>query len=122
MIQPDNAVILKKYPLFTDLTDEEYHELNVSNNYKEVKKGEFIYFEAYEHQNIYFLKTGVIRLGWLDSQGNRIIKDILKPGDFFGQVSLEKENLQGEFAQAAKEDVSLCSFSLETSLQPAFTQ
>ena len=114
MIQPDNAVILKKYPLFTDLTDEEYHELNVSNNYKEVKKGEFIYFEAYEHQNIYFLKTGVIRLGWLDSRGNRIIKDILKPGDFFGQVSLEKENLQGEFAQAAKADVSLCSFSLES--------
>jgi CRP/FNR family cyclic AMP-dependent transcriptional regulator len=110
----DNAVILKKYPLFSDLSDEEYHELNVSNNYKEVKKGEYIYFEAYEHQNIYFLKTGVIRLGWLDTQGNRIIKDILKPGDFFGQVSLEKENLQGEFAQAAKSDVSLCSFTLES--------
>ena len=113
MIHPDNAVILKKYPLFSDLTDEEYHELNVSDNYKEAKKGEYIYFEAYQHQNIYFLKTGIIRLGYLDEHGNKIIKDILKPGDFFGQVSLEKENLQGEFAQAAKADVSLCSFTLD---------
>jgi len=109
----DNAVILKKFPLFSDLSDEEYHELNVSNNYKEARKGEYIYFEAYQHQNIYFLKTGSIRLGYLDEDGNKIIKDILKPGDFFGQVSLEKENLRGEFAQAGKTDVSLCSFTLD---------
>jgi CRP/FNR family transcriptional regulator len=38
----------------------------------------------------------------------------LKPGDFFGQISLEKENLHGEFAQAAKSDVSLCSFTLDS--------
>jgi CRP/FNR family cyclic AMP-dependent transcriptional regulator len=114
MSQPDHAVILKKYPLFSDLTDEEYHELHVSDNYKEAKKGEYIYFEAYEHKNIYFLKTGIIRVGYLDEQGNKIIKDILKPGDFFGQISLEKENLHGEFAQAGKSDISLCSFTLES--------
>jgi len=113
MAQSDKAVILRKYPLFTDLTDEEYHELNVSNNYKEARKDEYIYFEAYQHQNIYFLKTGFIRLGYLDKDGNKIIKDILKPGDFFGQISLVKENLQGEFAQAGKIDVSLCSFTLD---------
>ncbi len=114
MSKPDHAVILKKYPLFSDLTDEEYHELHVSDNYKEAKKGEYIYFEAYEHKNIYFLKTGIIRVGYLDEQGNKIIKDILKPGDFFGQISLEKENLHGEFAQAGKSDISLCSFTLES--------
>ena len=113
MIHSDNAIILKRYPLFSDLTDEEYHELNVSDNYKEAGKDEYIYFEAYEHKNIYFLKTGLIRVGWLDERGNKIIKDILKPGDFFGQISLEKENLQGEFAQAGRTDVSLCSFTLD---------
>jgi CRP/FNR family transcriptional regulator, cyclic AMP receptor protein len=113
MAPSDHSIILRKYPLFSDLTDEEYHELNVSDNYKEVKKGEYIYFEAYEHKNIYFLKTGIIRVGYLDEQGNKIIKDILKPGDFFGQISLEKENLGGEFAQAGKSDISLCSFTLE---------
>jgi CRP/FNR family transcriptional regulator, cyclic AMP receptor protein len=114
MNSSDHAVILRKYPLFSDLTDEEYHELNVSDNYKEARRGEYIYFEAYQHQNIYFLKTGSIRLGYLDEAGNKVIKDILKPGDFFGQVSLEKENLHGEFAQAGKTDVSLCSFTLDS--------
>lgn len=114
MIPPDHSIILKKFPLFSDLTDEEYHELNVSDNYKEAKKGEYIYFEAYEHKNIYFLKSGMIRVGYLDEQGNKIIKDILNPGDFFGQISLEKENLHGEFAQAGKSDVSLCSFTLDS--------
>jgi CRP/FNR family transcriptional regulator len=113
MTPPDHAIILRKYPLFSDLNEEEYHELNVSDNYKEAKKGEYIYFEAYEHRNIYFLKTGIIRVGHIDEQGNKIIKDILKPGDFFGQISLEKENLHGEFAQAGKSDISLCSFTLE---------
>ena len=63
MISQDQSIILKKFPLFSDLSDEEYHELNVSDNYKEAKKGEYIYFEAYEHKNIYFLKTG--RSGWV---------------------------------------------------------
>ncbi len=92
----DRSFILKKYSLFTDLTDEEYLQLDVSDNYKEAKKGEYIYFEAYQHQNIYFIKTGKIRLGYLDKDGNKIIKDVLGPGDFFGQVSLRKENLNGE--------------------------
>ena len=114
MSNPDTTIILKKFSLFSDLTDEEYLDLDVSDNYKEAKRDDFIYFEAYQHQNIYFIKTGLIRLGYLDSQGNKIIKEVLRPGDFFGQITLNKENLNGEFAQAIKSDVSLCSFSLES--------
>jgi CRP/FNR family cyclic AMP-dependent transcriptional regulator len=110
----DQSFILKKYPLFSDLSDEEYLQLDVQDNFKEVTRGAYIYFEAYQHQHIYFVKTGHIRLGYLDYNGNKIVKDILRPGDFFGQVSLQKENLNGEFAQAIKEDVSLCSFTLDS--------
>ena len=110
----DQSVILKKYSLFNDLSDEEYGELQVEDNFKEVSSGDFIYFEAFHHNNIYFVKTGHIRLGYLDGDGNKIIKDVLRPGDFFGQISLRKENLHGEFAQAIKSDVSLCSFSLDS--------
>jgi CRP/FNR family transcriptional regulator, cyclic AMP receptor protein len=114
MSYPDKSFILKKFSLFSDLSDEEYLQLDVSDNYKEAKKDAYIYFEAYQHQNIYFIKTGLIRLGYLDGDGNKIIKDVLKPGDFFGQISLNKENLNGEFAQAIKSDVSLCSFTLDS--------
>ena len=113
-VYPDNSFILKKFPLFSDLSDEEYVQLDVSDNYKEVKKGEYIYFEAYQHRNIYFIKTGHIRLGYIDKEGKKIIKDVLRPGDFFGQVSLKKEDLNGEFAQAIRGDISLCSFTLDS--------
>jgi CRP/FNR family cyclic AMP-dependent transcriptional regulator len=108
-----NTSILKKPPLFSDLTDDEYFQLE-GFNHKEIRQGEYIYFEAYQHPNIYFIKTGLIRLGYLDYQGNKIVKDILRPGDFFGQVSLQKENLNGEFAQAIKKRVTLSSFTLES--------
>jgi CRP/FNR family transcriptional regulator len=111
--ESDKTLILKKYPLWAALSEEEYHDLQVLDNFKEVKEGAFIYFEAFQHNKIYFIKSGYIRLGYLDEVGNRAIKDILQPGDFFGQISLEKENLNGEFAQAMRSDVSLCSFTVE---------
>jgi CRP/FNR family transcriptional regulator, cyclic AMP receptor protein len=113
MEKPDSLLILKQYPLFEKLSHGEYKELSVSDNYKEAKKGEFIYFEAHQHNMIYFIKTGRIRLGYLDDAGERITKDILGPGDFFGQITLEKTNLDGEFAQAFKTTVSLCSFTID---------
>jgi CRP/FNR family transcriptional regulator, cyclic AMP receptor protein len=109
----DTMLILKQYPLWENLTHQEYEQLEVSDNFKELKEGEFIYFEAFLHNYIYFLKKGHIKLGYLDEQGNRMIKEVLGPGDFFGQVSLEKTNLQGEFAQAMKSSVSLCAFTLD---------
>jgi CRP/FNR family cyclic AMP-dependent transcriptional regulator len=103
---------IEKDSLFSDLSDEEYLQLDHISD-KEVKQGEYIYFEAYRHPNIYFIKTGHIRLGYLDRQGNKIVKDILRPGDFFGQVTLQKENLNGEFAQTFKTNATICSFTLD---------
>jgi CRP/FNR family transcriptional regulator, cyclic AMP receptor protein len=111
--KPDSLLILKQYPLFEKLSHGEYKELSVSDNYKEAKQGEFIYFEAFQHHLIYFIKTGYIRLGYLDDAGQRITKDILGPGDFFGQITLERTSLHGEFAQAFKDSVSLCSFTID---------
>jgi CRP/FNR family transcriptional regulator, cyclic AMP receptor protein len=109
----DSLLILKQYHLFEKLSPVEYEALTVLDNYREAKPGEFIYFEAFHHQLIYFIKTGYIRLGYLDDAGQRITKDILGPGDFFGQITLEKTNLDGEFAQAFKGTVSLCSFTVD---------
>lgn len=109
----ETLLILKQYPLWEKLSHGEYEQLQVLDNYKEAKEGEFIYFEAFQHNQIHFIKKGHIKLGFLDDAGNRIAKDVLGPGDFFGQVSLEKTNLNGEFAQAIKSSVSLCTFNVD---------
>src|SRR5450631_486967 len=102
---------IEKPTLFSELIDEDYVQLE-GLMHKEISSEEYIYFEAHRHPNIYFIKTGLVRLGYLDNRGNKIVKDILRPGDFFGQVSLQKENLNGEFAQAVKSGVTLCYFTL----------
>ncbi len=109
----DKELLLRKFDLWSCLSHEEYKELHVLDNYREFREGDFIYFEAFNHNQIYFIKNGHIRIGHLDQQGNRIITDILKPGDFFGQIGLQRDNLNGEFAQCIKAGVSLCSFTID---------
>jgi CRP/FNR family transcriptional regulator, cyclic AMP receptor protein len=113
MTNNDTLLILKQYPLWEKLSHDQYVQLEVVDNFKEAREGEFIYFEAFQHNHIHFIKKGHIKMGYLDEAGNRMVKDILGPGDFFGQVSLEKTNLKGEFAQAMKSNVSLCSFTVD---------
>jgi CRP/FNR family transcriptional regulator len=117
MDHTDQLLLLRKCSLWSDLSEQEYKELDVLDNYKEVKKGEYVYFEAYNHNTIYFIKQGQIRLGRIEDSGAIITKEILVPGDFFGQFTLEKANLEGEFAQAIKTDISLCSFNIDKFVQ-----
>ncbi len=95
------------------LSDEDYEELNLVHHYIEAKKGAYIYFEAFNHNKLYFIKEGYIRIGFIDEDGNEVIKEIIQQGELFGQFTLEKNNLNGEFAQAYKADVSLCAFNIE---------
>lgn len=105
--------VMSKHPLFSVLPDDEYDFLQIDQTERQIKSAAFIYFEADRHPNIYLLNAGLIRLGYLDSKGNKIIKEILRPGDFFGQVSLEKESLHGEFAQAVNAEVRYNRFTVD---------
>jgi CRP/FNR family transcriptional regulator len=109
----ENLLLLRNYDLWCNLSDEEYRELNIEHRFMEVPKGEYIYFEAYNHNKIYFLKEGYIRIGYIDEEGNEKIKEIIRKGEIFGQFTLEKKSLNGEFAQAYKDKVSLCAFNIE---------
>ena len=52
MTGTDKLLILKNYQLWDKLSNEEYEQLQVLDNYKEAKEGEFIYFEAFQHNHI----------------------------------------------------------------------
>ena len=106
-------LLIRNYDLWCHISDEECQELDLVHRYIEAKKGEYIYFEAFNHNKLYFIKEGYIRIGYIDDAGNEIIKEIIQQGELFGQFTLEKNNLNGEFAQAYKADVSLCAFNIE---------
>jgi CRP/FNR family cyclic AMP-dependent transcriptional regulator len=113
MADDESMLLIRNYDLWCNLSDEEYKDLNVEHRVLEVPKGEYIYFEAYNHNKIYFVKEGTIKIGYIDQEGNEKVKEIIQQGELFGQFSLEKNNLHGEFAQAYRNDVSLCSFTID---------
>jgi CRP/FNR family transcriptional regulator len=113
MAADDKWLLIRNYDLWAHLTDEEYDELNIMHNFIEARKGDYIYFEAFHHNKLYFVKEGYIRIGFIDDSGREVIREIIQKGELFGQITLEKHSLNGEFAQAYKNSVSLCAFSIE---------
>lgn len=104
---------IRNYDMWCHLPDEEYAALKIEHSVIEVPKGEYIYFEAYKHNKVYFVKEGTIKIGYIDDEGNEKIKEIIRPGELFGQFGLERNNLHGEFAQAYKDNVSICAFNID---------
>jgi CRP/FNR family cyclic AMP-dependent transcriptional regulator len=106
-------LLIRNYDLWSQLSDEDYDELNIVHNFIEARKGDYVYFEAFHHNKLYFVKDGYLRIGYIDDSGREVIKEIIQKGELFGQITLEKNSLNGEFAQAYKGDVSLCAFSID---------
>ncbi len=113
MAVEEQMFLMKGDDLWCNLSDEDYKELNIVHHFMEVPRGEYIYFEAYNHNKVYFIKSGNIKIGYIDEEGNEKVKEIIQKGELFGQFTLERNNLNGEFAQAYKNDVSLCAFNIE---------
>lgn len=109
----DKMLIIRRNDFFVHLSPEDYESLNIVHNFIIADKNAFIYFDAPNHNKLYFIKDGYVKLGHVDDEGNEVIKDVLLPGDVFGQFTLEKQNMSGEFAQAYKSDVSLCAFTIQ---------
>jgi CRP/FNR family transcriptional regulator len=112
MQSTDKMILIRNYDLWSHLSEEEYEALNLVHNFVEARKGDYVYFEAFNHNKLYFLKEGYIRIGYIDDEGREIIKEIIQKGEIFGQITLDRDNLHGEFAQAYKANVSICAFSI----------
>ena len=113
MAGDDKFLLIRNYNLWSHLSDEEYDELNIVHHYIEAKKGDYIYFDSHHLRKLFFIKGGFIKIGYIDEEGNEIVKEIINEGEVFGQFTLEQNNLNGEFAQAHKGHVSLCAFNID---------
>lgn len=109
----EHLLILRRTDFLDQLTEADYSILRVERNFLFAPRNTYVYYDARLLNRLFFVKEGYVKIGNIDEEGDEIIQDILKPGDVFGQFSLEKVNLGGEFAQAYKGDVTLCSFSIQ---------
>jgi CRP/FNR family cyclic AMP-dependent transcriptional regulator len=109
----ERLLIIRRNDFFALLTEEEYENLNIVHNFIVAEKNDYVYFDAQCYDKLYFIKEGHVKIGNINDEGHEIITDVLQPGDVFGQFTLERDNMQGEFAQAGKAGVSLCAFTIE---------
>lgn len=109
----ESFLLIRNYNLWAHISDEEYEELDLVHHFIEAGKGDYVYFDSHNLNKLYFLKGGMIKIGHIDNDGKEVIKEIIREGEIFGQFTLERNNLNGEFAQAYKGDVSLCAFNIE---------
>jgi CRP/FNR family cyclic AMP-dependent transcriptional regulator len=109
----DKMLVIRKNDFLAKLSQDEYDSLNIMHNFVLADRNDYIYFDPQSLNKLYFVKKGYVRIGYVDDEGNDIIKDILKPGDVFGQFALEREDKNGEYAIAYKTNVALCTFSIE---------
>ncbi|MFN0050436.1 MAG: Crp/Fnr family transcriptional regulator, partial [Cytophagales bacterium] len=80
-------------------------------NYKSCKKNEFLYMPEEDHRKVYSIKEGFVKIGMYNDDGNEIILDILKKGDWFGEITFGASKRQGEFAMSMSNETMLCNFN-----------
>ena len=103
---------LRDHKLFRTLSFKQMKQLCIIMGFKEAKKGEVIYLSSSDVPRIFVLKKGNIKIVAVDEAGNETIKDIIKKGDLFGELTLEADGESNEYAKVLSDDVAICSFLL----------
>ena len=103
---------LRDHKLFRTLSYSQIKQLCIITGFKKASKGEIIYFSSSDLPRIFLLKKGNIKIVAVDDEGNETIKDIIQKGDLFGELTLESDFKNEEYAKVLSDDVVICSFLL----------
>jgi CRP/FNR family cyclic AMP-dependent transcriptional regulator len=101
---------IRKVPLFSTLTDEEFSSLQHIFILRSYRRNQVIFMEEETGTYMYLVLTGKVKVAKSSSAGRETILAIHKAGDFFGEMSL----LDGKTAPAtvsAMEDSKIISVS-----------
>jgi CRP/FNR family transcriptional regulator, cyclic AMP receptor protein len=66
-----------------------------------------ICFPEQGSSHVYIIMVGHVKLSRLDENGHPVLMDILNPGEIFGKLTLDGDDIPNEFAEGA-DDVTVC--------------
>lgn len=104
---------LEQINLLKKLTDKEMRAIDELTSMKAADKNDYIFFPNEPSKILFFLKKGRIKIGSYSEDGKEIIKSILYPGEFFGEMGLVGEEKRKDFAIAMDPDTRMCTISIE---------
>lgn len=91
-----NTHFLRDFPFFEHLDDEHIAEISKLCSTRVYKKGESIFFEGDEGDELFLVISGVIQI-YQNNNSRDVIFSIFREGDFFGEMAL----LQNERVRSA---------------------
>lgn len=96
----DLAALLKRVPLFTELSDPELAQVMRFTREKRLDKGELLFQRGDPAHGFYFVVSGQIKLAISSAQGNEKIVDVIQPDQTFGEAIMFMDRTYPIFAEA----------------------
>ncbi len=82
------AEVLRRVPLFSDLTEADLLRFADVTREREYPKNSVILFEDDPGDALYIVSTGQVKVVLIGEDGREVILSVLGEGDFFGEMSL----------------------------------
>jgi uncharacterized membrane protein len=82
------ADAIAQVPLFSLLDDQEREALATRLDRESFPKGKMIFSRGDPGDRLYVVRTGVVEIFVTNEQGDRIVLETAREGDFFGEISL----------------------------------
>ncbi len=98
---------LKKFNFLDTMSEEEMESLSKVAVDSEVKKKQPIYLAGDPGENLYFLKTGRVKISKIDESGKEFTLTLLEPGEIFGELGLFDDSPR-ETSAVALENSLIC--------------
>jgi CRP/FNR family cyclic AMP-dependent transcriptional regulator len=84
----EDVTLLKKIPLFKDFKSTELASVSMVAHRERYKRDQVIFKEKDKGDALYIIKKGRVRIIKRDSFGEDHVLALLKPGEYFGEISL----------------------------------
>ena len=99
--------IFTNVSVLKDLPEDQQEFLNRYVQSKQYPKSTFIYNVVEEADWVYFVTEGVVKTGTINEEGKEVIKNILYPGEMFGELGLSGMLERPDFAASLKSKVEI---------------
>lgn len=83
-----NLDLMRRVPLFSELTAFQLSQLADAVTKRRVKRGEKIVEQGQKSDALFIILAGRARVLLADRRGREVILDVLGPGDYIGEISL----------------------------------
>lgn len=104
-MQPES--LLQSIPLFDSLPEEALAELTARVRRRRFRSGDIIFHRDDPGSTLYLLESGQVKVYVPTEEGRDIILAVLRPGQFFGELSLLDNKPRSASAQANEDTITL---------------